>query len=127
MNNSSDRTVSGLARGSTAHTVNGTAAGSELTNGKDSSGTFAALRTAADTIRGVVVPVVDTGRTYPRAGTVIRVMQVSVSRPGSASAISSRREVITYDGSATAQLVITQDGTAKTCTLPLPFGRPTCP
>ncbi len=27
----------------------------------------------------------------------------------------------------TATLVITQNGTTKTCTLPLPFGRPTCP
>jgi hypothetical protein len=122
----SDRTVSGLARGSTKHTVNGTAAGSELSNGKDSTGTFTALRTAADTVRGIVVPVSDTGHTYPTAGTIIRVMAVTVTHAGGSPQTSSRREVITYDGSSAAQMVITQDGTTKTCTLPLPFGRPTC-
>jgi hypothetical protein len=52
-------------------------------------------------------------------------MNVSVVKAG-ATTTSHRREVITYDGSATAKMVITQDGTTKTCTLPLPFGRPTC-
>ena len=122
----SDRTVGGLAKGSTQHTVNGTAAGSETTNGKDSAGTFVAVRTAADTTRGVIIPVVTTGHTYPTAGTIIRVMTVTVTHTGQAAQGSNRREVVTYDGTATAHLVITQDGTTKTCTLPLPFGRPTC-
>jgi hypothetical protein len=122
----SDRTVSGLAKGSTKHTVNGTAAGSELSNGKDSTGAFTALRTAADTIRGIVIPVSDTGHTYPTAGTIIRVMVVTVTPTGGSPQTSTRREVITYDGSSTAHMVVTQDGTTKTCTLPLPFGRPTC-
>jgi hypothetical protein len=34
--------------------------------------------------------------------------------------------VITYDGTATAKVVITQDGTTQNCTLPLPRGRLTC-
>jgi len=33
---------------------------------------------------------------------------------------------ITYNGSATATITITQDGTTKTCTLPLPHGMPVC-
>lgn len=125
INNSSDRTVSGLAKGSTKHTVNGTASGKEVTTGKDSSGTFTATRIAADSIRGIIVPVVDTGRPYPTAGTIVRVMNVSVVR-ASGTTSSSRREVVTYDGSSTAKMVITQDGTTKTCTLALPMGRPTC-
>ena len=125
INNASDRTVSGLAKGSTKHTVNGTAGGNEVTTGKDSSGTFTATRTAADTVKGVVVPVADTGRTYPTAGTVIRVMTISVRR-ASGTTNSSRREVVTYDGTNVAKMVVTQDGTTKTCTLPLPMGRPTC-
>ena len=43
-----------------------------------------------------------------------------------ATTTKDRREVITYDGSATAKIVITQDGTTKTCSLPLPRGMPTC-
>ncbi len=125
ISNASDRTVSGLAKGSTKHTVNGTASGREVTTGTDKTGAFTATRIAADTVRGIIVPVADTGRTYPSAGTAIRVMNVTVVR-GSSTTASSRREVITYDGTATAKMVITQDGTSKTCTLPLPMGRPTC-
>lgn len=124
--NNSDRTVSGLAKGSTRHTVNGTAAGKEVTVGRDSTGAFTATRIAADTVRGVIVPVSDTGRMYPTAGTIIRVMNVSVVR-ASGTTTSAHREVITYDGTATAKMIITQDGTTKSCTLPLPMGRPTCP
>ncbi len=125
ISNASDRTVSGLAKGSTAHTVNGTASGNEVTTGKDTAGTFTATRTAADTMKSVVVPVADTGRRYPTAGTVIRVMTISVKR-ASGTTTSNRREVVTYDGSNTAKMVVTQDGTTKSCTLPLPMGRPTC-
>jgi hypothetical protein len=124
ISNSSDRTVTGVAKGSTRRTINGTAAGSETTTGKDSAGAFTARRTAADSIRGVVVPV-DTGRTYPIAGTVVRVMNIAVTH-STGTTNSARREVVTYDGSATAKMVVTIDGTTKTCTIPLPFGRPTC-
>ncbi|MHB8838193.1 MAG: hypothetical protein ACYC7F_04500 [Gemmatimonadaceae bacterium] len=125
VDNASDRTVSGLAAGSTRHTVNGIARGKEVTVGKDSGGTFTATRLAADTVRNVIVPVADTGRTYPTSGTVIRVMSISVVR-ASGTTSSSRREVVTYDGTNTARMVVTQDGTTKTCTMPLPMGRPTC-
>ncbi len=64
--------------------------------------------------------------TYPTAGTVVRSMQATLAYQGGTSATSSRREVLTYDGSATAKLVITEDGTTRNCTVPLPHGRPTC-
>ncbi len=124
-NNASDRTVAGLAKGSTKHTINGTASGNESTTGKDSAGTFTATRVAADTVKGVVVPVLDTGRTYPTAGTIIRVMTVSVVRSGG-TASSTRREVVTYDGTDTAKIVITTNGTTQNCTRPLPRGRLSC-
>lgn len=124
---SSNRTVSGLAKGSTQHTVNGTAIGTETTNGKDTTGTFVAVRTATDTTSGIIVPVSDTGRTYPTAGKIIRSMSVTLTYTGKTPQTSTEREVITYNGTNTATLVITQNGTTKTCTLPLPFGRPTCP
>ncbi|HEX8210313.1 MAG TPA: hypothetical protein VF584_08995 [Longimicrobium sp.] len=126
VSHASDQTVSGLARGSTQRTVSGTSAGTENLAGKDSAGVaFTAIRAIGDTIVGIVIPV-QTGRhSYPTAGTVTRSLRVSVTSAGTTKS-SSRREVITYDGSSTARLVITQDGTTRTCTLPLPHGRPTC-
>lgn len=122
----SDRTVAGLRTAS--RTVNGTSAGTETTSAADTAGTFTVARVMGDTIQGVVIPVPTAAgeRPYPTAGTVIRSMQVTLTRAGASPVTSSRREVVTYDGSATAKVVITQDGTTKTCTLPLPHGRPSC-
>ncbi len=125
--NASDRTVTGLAKGSTRITVNGTSSGSESTTGSSPSGSFTASRTMADTTAGVVIPIDSAGRpTYPTAGTVVRVMNASVSIGGGEAATSSRREVITYDGTSTAKIAITLDGVTKHCTLALPRGRPVC-
>ena len=123
----SDRTVSGLAKGSTARTVNGASAGEETTTGRDSTGTFTVVRVAGDTTRNVVIPVTTgTGRAYPTSGTVVRARKVTVTRGGAAST-ASRREVVTYDGSETAKVEITRNGTTVSCTLPLPRGRLSCP
>lgn len=123
----SDRTVSGLAAGSARRTVNGTSAGTERTVGTDSVGRFTIARTAGDTVTNLLVPVRGSGIAYPVGGTVVRAMTATLTYDGKAPATTTRREVITYDGSATATLVITRDGTTKTCTLPLPHGRPSCP
>ncbi len=126
VSNRSDRTVTGTAAGSTLRTVNGTAAGIEEATGKTRDGaTFTATRTVGDTTTGLTIPVENNRPTYPTAGTVVRSMRV-VMTVDDASRSSYRREVITYNGSATATLVITQDGTTKTCSLPLPVGRPNC-
>lgn len=127
LSHASDRTVTGLASGSTKRTVNGTSQGEESTTGTSSKGSFTARRVAADTTKGVEVPIVEGKPTYPTAGTVIRVMNASVTFAGSAATTASRREVITYDGSATAKVVITINGDTKTCTMALPRGRPVCP
>ncbi|HET7231743.1 MAG TPA: hypothetical protein VFJ16_17155 [Longimicrobium sp.] len=126
VNHTSDRTVSGLAKGSTQRTVNGTSSGSETSSGTNSTGSFTASRTAADSIIGLVVPVADGRPSYPTAGKVIRSMTASLTYAGQSPATRSRREVVTYDGSATAKLEITENGTTKACTLPLPHGRPIC-
>src|ERR1035437_9751737 len=92
------------------------------------SGTVqSAFDSLTNTVNGIIVPVSDTGRTYPTAGKIIRAMSVTLTYTGKTPQTSTRREVITYNGTNTATLVITQNGTTKTCTLPLPFGRPTCP
>lgn len=122
----SDRTVSGASKASTKRTVSGTSSGSEATTGKTHDGVaFTGTRTIADTTTGLVTPVVAGKPSYPTAGTVVRVMNASRTA-GGVTKTSARREVVTYDGSATAKLVITENGVTKNCTLPLPHGRPTC-
>lgn len=122
----SNRTVGGLADASTERTVSGASAGEERTVATDSIGRFTLVRIAGDTITGVVIPVPTAGRPYPTAGTVIRSMRVTLTYDGQSPASSTRREVVTYDGSTTASVVITQDGETVSCSLPLPRGRLSC-
>jgi hypothetical protein len=126
VSHTSDRTVTGLASTATQRTVNGTSAGTEATTGKDTAGTFTVTRVIGDTTSGIVIPIVSGKPTYPTAGSVIRSMQATIAYTGKTPMSASRREVVTYDGSATAKLVITQDGVTKNCTIPLPHGRPAC-
>jgi hypothetical protein len=126
VNNASERTVTGLASGSTQRTVSGTSRGQESTTGESSRGTFTATRVAGDTTLALVIPVSTSGQSYPTAGTVVRAMQASVTYTGQAATSVSRREVITYDGSATAKVVITENGTTRNCTRPLPRGELSC-
>jgi hypothetical protein len=126
VSNTSDRTVTGLAQGSTERMVSGTSRGQESTTGTSSRGSFTATRVVGDTTTGVVVPVTADGKSYPTAGTVIRAMQASLAYAGEAATTLTRREVITYDGSATATVVITENGVTRNCTRPLPRGVLTC-
>ena len=126
VSHTSDRMVTGLASTATQRTVNGTSAGTEATTGKDTAGTFSVARVIGDTTSGIVIPIVSGKPTYPTAGTVIRSMKATISYTGKTPTTASRREVVTYDGSATAKLVITQGGVTKTCTIALPRGRPVC-
>jgi len=126
VNGSSDLTVAGLATGSTQRTVNGTSAGTEATTGTRDGVAFTAQRSAGDTTTGLVIPIQNDHPTFPTAGTIIRSMTATVTPSGQTPSTSSRREVITFDGSATAKVVITHDGVTKNCTKPLPHGRLTC-
>ena len=127
VSSSSDITVAGLASGSTLRTVNGTAAGTESTSGTDSTGVaFTAVRVAGDTVSGVTIPVVNGKATYPTAGTIVRSMEATVTLSGQTPTKSTRREVITFDGTSTAQISVTQDGVTKTGTLSLPLGGLNC-
>jgi hypothetical protein len=125
---SSSQTVSGLGPGSTALTMNSASAGTESANGTTHEGAFTAKRVAGDTVKDVVIPFPSATRLlpYPTAGTIIRSMSATVTISGHEPTTSSRREVITYDGSNTAKVVITLDGETQNCTLPLPFGRLNC-
>lgn len=128
VNESSSQTVSGLAKGSTQRTENAVSKGTENTTGTSSQGAFTSTRTTGDTITGLVIPIPSTSHTfpYPTAGTVIRSMSATVTISGQSPTTNTRREVVTYDGSATAKVVITQNGTTQNCTLPLPHGHLSC-
>jgi hypothetical protein len=128
INSSSNQTVTGLAKGSTARTVNSTSAATESTTGTSSQGAFTSKRVTGDTVKSIVIPVSTTTDRfpYPTAGSVTRSMSATVQITGQTATSSSRREVITYDGSATAKVIITQDGVTQNCTLPLPHGKLTC-
>ena len=126
VNHSSSRTVTGLAAGSTSRTVNGVSAGDETSTGTFRDTAFTSRRVAGDTTTGLVIPLRSGTPPYPTAGRVVRRMVVTLTRDGGSPQTSDRREVITYDGSATATLVITHNGETKTCTIALPHGRPNC-
>ncbi|HEY4734432.1 MAG TPA: hypothetical protein VIH53_07775 [Gemmatimonadaceae bacterium] len=127
VNSKSDITVVGLASGSTQRTVNATTSGTESTVGTDRDGVkFTSLRTAGDTVTGVVIPLQNGRPTFPTAGTIVRSMQATVTLAGQTPTTSSRREVITFDGTSTAQVSVTQDGVTKTGTLSLAGERLDC-
>jgi hypothetical protein len=125
---SSNQVVTGLAPTSAQRTVNSTSAGTETTTGTSTQGAFTAKRTSGDTVKAVVIPRATTTNTrpYPTAGQIIRSMSATVAITGQTPTTSTRREVVTYDGTATAKVVITLNGTTQNCTLPLPHGRLTC-
>jgi hypothetical protein len=127
VNHTSDRTVTGLAEGSTQRTINATSSGTETTTFENRDGVSVTLQhSASDAVRNVIVPVTNGTQSYPTAGTVERSMTVTITEEGSAPETLTRSEVLTYDGSATAKLVIIVNGATKTCSLPLPHGRPVC-
>lgn len=125
VSHTSDRTVTGLAAGSTQRTVTGTASGKETTTGTNANGAFTSVREMSDVTTNVVIPFATTTPTYPTAGKIERSAKITLTQTGGTTT-STRTEVITYDGTATAKVVITVDGTSKTCTLPLPRGRLAC-
>ena len=126
VNLASTRTVSGVAAGSMQRTVDGASLGTEQSQGTGPQGAFTASRTIADTTTGLVIPLQNGHPTYPTAGRVARVIEATLTLAGKSPVSSTRSEVITYDGSATAKVVITKNGATRNCTMPLPFGRLVC-
>jgi hypothetical protein len=121
----SHQSVTGLTGAN--RTVNGQSAGTETSTGNSLFGPFTSKRVTGDTITGVIIPkrTTTTTKIYPTAGTITRSMSATVNIQG-ATLVTSRKETITYDGSATAKVVIVKDGVTQNCTLPLPHGALTC-
>ena len=118
---SSDRTIEGLAPGKTSRKINGTAQGSEKTEGTNREGVaFTSERVASDTTTNLVIPIVEGKPTIPTSGVVIRNMKVTITKAGAEAVTKSRREKVTFDGTNVIAIQITQDGVTKNCTLTLP-------
>ena len=126
LSHESDRTVSGLALGSTQRTINGTAEAHENTTGVREEVAFTAAREAYDTTTNLVIPIVEGRPTIPSAGTVIRRMRVTIQKEGSEPRSKSRREEITFDGTNVVKVKITQDDVTKNCTITLPEKKVVC-
>ena len=122
----SDRTVSGLAPGSTERTVNGTAEAHESVVGTRDEVNFTATRDASDTTTNLVIPIVEGRPTIPSAGKVVRNMAVTITPEGDVAKTKVRREEITFDGTNVISVKITQDGTTKNCTITLPRKKLVC-
>jgi hypothetical protein len=121
----SDRTVSGLARGSTQRTINGTAEARENTTGTKHEVEFTAERVAYDTTSNLVIPIVEGRPTIPSGGSVVRRMRVSITRGGETNT-RFRREKVTFDGTRVVKVEITQDDVTKNCTITLPEKKLAC-
>lgn len=122
----SDRTVTGLASGSTQRTVNGTSRAEENTTGTRDSVQFTAVRIAGDTTENVVVPIADGRPTIPTSGRVIRAMTITITPQGGTATTRTRREVVTFDGTNVIKVDITQDGETRNCTVTLPARNLVC-
>lgn len=122
---SNHQKVTGLT--TAARHVDGTSAGTETSTGTSVFGAFTSKRITGDTIVGVVIPkaTATTVKVYPTAGSVSRTMSLTMTVQG-ATLSTTRKETITYDGSATAKVVIVKDGTTQNCTMPLPHGKLAC-
>jgi hypothetical protein len=125
INHKSDRVVTGLAVGSTQRTVDGTAVGTETTTGISDAGAFTSIRTVNDTTSGIIIPLAEGRPTFPTAGRVSRNTGVAIT-VGGTTTTHTRSEIVSYDGTATAKIVINQDGTVKNCTMALPRGHLIC-
>jgi hypothetical protein len=121
----SDATVTGLATGSTERTLDGTAAAMETTTGVRDSIAFSLVRTASDTVTGLVIPLKEDRPTIPSAGVVIRNMGISITKAGETRS-KTRREQITFDGTNVVSVIITQDGVTHNCTITLPGRKLVC-
>lgn len=117
--------VSGLAGCETQVTLNANGTSKVTMAGTRDGKTTTTTVTASDLTKDLVVPVPRARGAWPKSGTVAHDRAVSAT-DGARSAAHSYREVTTFDGSATAKVTITVNGTTKSCTRALDTGRLSC-
>ncbi len=112
----SDLTATGVQRGSPSRTLNGTEQGSSAMEHRTSRGTVKSTVVFGDTTINLVVPSLDSPRTWPLSGTVIRAHSGTRTIDGHSGSTSfNYRAVFVYDGTSTVKITITANGQTKSC------------
>lgn len=123
----SDLTVSGLGRGATTHTLNGTESGVVSGVLTSDRGSATIREESSSKTSNVVVPVPAARGSWPLSGTTTRSGTTTVTRAGtSETRTSSWSETITWNGTGTVSVTVTRDGTTRTCTRDLAARTGTC-
>jgi hypothetical protein len=120
VNRNSEETVTGLGPSSTQRVVNGTATGSEDSQGTDTRGTMAVKRTYADTTTGMTFPAVfNLLNPFPIAGSIVRSVKSSVTLNGGTPKEYTAREVATFEAGGKLTVKTTVNGQTRTCVIQL--------
>jgi len=112
---SSSLTVSGLGRGATTHTLNGSESGTTTHAFTTRDGSATATDAFRSETKNVVVPVPQARGSWPISGTTTRTSTLTFAR-GSNTRSTTMSEQVTFTGSSVVNVVITRDGVTRTCT-----------
>jgi len=120
VNRVSTESVTGLGPSSTQRVVNGTATGTEDSQGTDSRGTMSVKRTYTDTTKDMTLtsPPNPTAP-YPVSGTVIRNVTAKVAINDGAAKDYTSREVQTFEAGGKLTVTTTMNGKTRTCVIQL--------
>ena len=123
----SDLTVSGLAPGSTSHTLNGTEAGRIAGTHRTDRGTISTTESFNARTDHVVVPVPRSPSAWPLSGTSSRRSSVTAVRDGSSETRTRTfGHQVTFNGTRFVPVTLSHDGTTIQCTLDLATHRTDC-
>ena len=123
---SSSLTVSGLGRGATTHTLNGSESGTTTGTFTTHEGSATATETFTAATKDVVVPVPHARGSWPLSGTTTRTATLTLVRSGGPTRSTTISEQVTYTGTSVVNVVITRDGVTRTCTRNLETHTGTC-
>lgn len=120
-------TVSGLAPGSTSHTLNGAEAGTITGTRRTDRGTVTTSETFNARTDNVVVPVPRSPTAWPLSGTSTRRSSVTASREGSTETRTRTfGHQVTFNGTQFVPVTVSVDGTTRQCTMDLATHRTDC-
>lgn len=128
VNRNSDETVTGLGPSSTQRVVNGTAGGTENSEGTDSRGTVTVTRVVMDTTTNLTLPSPPVpGAMFPTSGTIKRYVYASVKLNDGTPRTYTSQELHTFEPGGKLTVVTTMNGQTRTCVIQLGTKtKPTC-